>query len=243
MPSGPHSNVTAALSELERKLAELERELGAEPAAAAPPPAAAPRPVPPPAPAPAPATDPAPPAVADAAAPEPRVDELREEIADLVRIRNQLESAARELVAEYDRLVGRLQELQPAAATEAVDAPPVAPAPASAPPAGQPTAAGAAEDARTFQGALVVDAGPFTDITTLTAFEQALAGVPDAKEVHVRGFEASRALVNIRLVRPVALVAWLRERLPLSIAVREATVGRLVLDVAAVDAPDAGASH
>lgn len=238
MPSGPHSNVTASLSELERKLAELERELGAEPAAAAPPPATAPRPVPPPAPAPAPQP------VAETAPPEPRVDELREEIADLVRIRDQLERAAAELVAEYDRLVGRLQEMQPATETPEDDGP-VQPAPAAAPPAqpaGPPIPAGTAEDARALQGALVIDAGPFIDITTLTAFEQALAGVPDAREVYVRGFEASRALINIRLVRPVALVALLRERLPLSIAVREATVGRLVLDVTTPDTPDAGAS-
>jgi hypothetical protein len=228
MQSGPHSNVTASLSELERKLAELERELGADHGAAAPAPApAAPAPAPPavaPRPVPAPSAGREPEApIAPVASAAPRLADVRGEIADLLRIRDELESATRELVAEYDRLVSRLQGTQETVNEDAAAAPAGPGAPA--------------EDAPTFQGALVIDAGPFTDITTLTAFEQALAAVPGAKEVHVRGFEASRALINVRLVRPVALVPLLRASLPLDVVARDATVGRLVLDVAAVDAP------
>lgn len=100
MHSGPHSNVTASLSELERKLTDLERELGAAP------------------PEPQPASPPAPAPAEPDRGPEPRGAGVRDEISDLLRIRDQLESATRDLVAEYDRLVGRLREMEAAAGGE-----------------------------------------------------------------------------------------------------------------------------
>jgi len=283
MPSGPHPDVTASLTDLERKLVELERELGSVSSS----PGVAPPPLPSP---------PEPGAAAEGAdAPDdPRVDDLRGEIAELVRFRDQLEGAARDLVAEYDRLVGRLQSVETPAAPQAPPAPapyapppipvpahpsalgPPAAAPAPAPeqayapppqayapppqayapaappvPAGlphQPIAQAAPEpppapaapavspfDSMTFQGPLVVDAGPFAEITTLTAFEQGLATVPGASDVYVRSFEGSRALIDLRLAHPVALVQSLRERLGLPITAREATAGRLVVDVVTGD--------
>jgi ribonuclease E len=251
MPTGDTTDVTATLTDLERKLVDLERELGAV-AAGGP---ASPRPVA------SVSVGSVMPPVADAGL---RVEDLRGEIADLVRFRDQLEAAARELVTEYDRLVSRLRlpgagagaalersaaPTQPAAAVappmQAAPVPdplppavaagmghPPAPAPAPSPAIAQPPPApSGADEHRTFAGAVEVDAGPFGDIATLQAFEQALAGVDGAEDVYVKSFEGNRALIDVRLSNPVPLVRQLRERLSLPMITREARDDRVTVDV------------
>lgn len=219
-------DVTSTLSDLERKLVDLERELQSVASGPAPSPvnsggAAT-----------------APPAGAE---PAVRIDDLRGQISDLVRFRDQLEAAARDLVAEYDRLVGRLQAgdvpapsaASPAAPIAPAVAEPLAPEQAGAPlaPATPPVSGSGVDESTMFEGAVVVDAGPFTDITTLSAFEQAIARVPGAADVYVRSFEGDRALIDVRLAAPVALVQALRESAPLPMTPREAGDGRLVVDL------------
>jgi hypothetical protein len=249
MPTGEHPDVTSTLSDLERKLVDLERELNSVAGGTVAATASASS-------APLPAPD-------DTRDPTLRVEDLRGEIAGLVRFRDQLESAARELVTEYDRLVARLRvsgsdEAPPAAggpfapAPESAAAAEPAPATALGPPAathplppavaaglpGQAAAAAPAageHDELTFEGAVVIDAGPFTDITTLQSFEQSLTRVPGAADVYVRSFEGDRALVDVRLSNPVPLVHLLRNELPWSIIAREAGSGRLSIDVVAAD--------
>lgn len=251
MPPADNTDVTSTLTDLERKLVDLERELsgisgvasaGANPAF--------------------PAVLPTPADPAERRDATVRVEDLRGEIAGLVRFRDQLEAAARELVTEYDRLVNRLQTAEPPAAGGFPGGPsaPQAPAPAPQAPATAPAAPApgawmpaqppppaqgglpprsaaqpAAEDDVSFVGAVVVDAGPFTDITTLQAFEQGLGRVDGAEDVYVRSFEGDRALIDVRLSNPVPLVRLLREQLPLSIIAREAGEGRLMVDVVAAD--------
>jgi hypothetical protein len=225
-------DVTGTLSDLERKLVDLERELQSVASGA-------------PAPRPAAAGGVAAPA-APAVEPAVRIDDLRGQISDLVRFRDQLEAAARELVAEYDRLVERLQSGEaPAAPAPAAPAPapvsqpvaqpiaPSAPAADQAPPAaGAQLAPAGLDESTMFEGAVVVDAGPFNDITTLTTFEQAIGRVPGAEDVYVRSFEGLRALIDVRLSTPVALVQALRDSLPLPMTPREVHDGRLVVDLA-----------
>jgi hypothetical protein len=88
-------------------------------------------------------------------------------------------------------------------------------------------------------GPLVIDAGPFSDLATLAAFEQSLAGIGSAEDVAVRSFLGSRALIDVRLAQPVALIDELRRTTGLTVNPREASAGRLVLDVAAGN-PDVG---
>jgi hypothetical protein len=239
--------VTSTLTDLERKLVDLERELSVVAGPSSP--IASP-------------TLPAP-TTAETHGSALRVEDLRGEIADLVRFRDQLEAAARELVTEYDRLVGRLRGSdatpQPAAAPpppEPVAAPAMDPGPIGAVPAPSfespplppavaagipghepvaPAAEASADDEMTFVGAVVVDAGPFVDITTLQAFEQGLARVDGAEDVYVRSFEGNRALIDVRLSNPVPLVQLLRNQLPLPISTRDAGEGRLTVDVMAAD--------
>lgn len=251
MPTGDNTDVTSTLTDLERKLVDLERELGA---VAGPGSAVATPTLPPPTP-------------TETHGQALRVEDLRGEIADLVRFRDQLEAAARELVTEYDRLVERLRGTDaappmppsvppPDEAAVALDPGPIG-ATGTAPPAYDPgqlpaaVAAGipgqeppapaqaapapAPGDDMTFVGAVIVDAGPFSDITTLQAFEQGLARVDGAEDVYVRSFEGNRALIDVRLSNPVPLVSLLRNQLPLPINTREAGEGRLTVDVLAAD--------
>ena len=245
MTPGDKADVTSTLTDLERKLVDLERELadvaGGSPAAVSPR---------------------VPEAPAERRHAGLRVEDLRGEIADLVRFRDQLEAAAKELVSEYDRLVARLQTGDGGAASTATPGigagmtpePPAAPAPADTAPAA-PTAVPTPDlpaavraglpgqerpahpvptpnDTLSFVGHVVVDAGPFDDITTLQTFEQGLARVPGAEDVYVKSFEGNRALIDVQLSNPVPLVQLLREQLPLPIIPREAGEGRLTVDLA-----------
>jgi hypothetical protein len=109
---------------------------------------------------------------------------------------------------------------------------PVAPAPAPVTPSVPPTVS-AHEDAM-YEGAITLDAGPFTDIAALSTFEQALAHVPGAEDVYVSGFTGNRALVELRLSRPAALVREMRAVLPAAFTVTDAAANRLRLDVSAI---------
>lgn len=235
METGDPTDVTSTLTELERKLVDLERELSTV-AAGGPVPVVA-----------LPDTPPTP---AETHAAALRVEDLRGEIAGLVRFRDQLEAAATELVTEYDRLVSRLRA--GADAEPSASAPP-SPAPVAAPPepvADEPApalppavAAGLPGQVRTpeadagteYAGAVTIDAGPFTDIATLQAFEQALGRVEGATDVYVKSFEGNRALIDVRLSNPVHLVQQLRDQLSLPIKASETGANRLVVDVEATD--------
>jgi hypothetical protein len=228
-----HGDVSSTLSDLERKLKDLERELAVAGAPAAVP---APEAVPPgpetlhdvviPAPAPAPA--PAPGHVGDPAAVQLVADAqqslagLDHQLEGLVRFREQLERSTRELLDEYARLLDALQaprgaDVPAAPAPALVAAPPPVVAPAPVP----PTAVAA--DTVTFAGQVTVDAGPFTDIATLSAFEQALGDVSGTQDVYVRGFEGSRALIDLVLGEPVALGMELRRAAPVAFTITATT--------------------
>jgi hypothetical protein len=218
---GAHEDVTSTLTDLERKLVDLERELQTVAGEV-----------------------PAPIEIVDLVplAPDPpvpetevRIDDLRGQIAELVQFRAQLQSAAQELVDEFGRLVERLQGGEgavrvptraPQAAEPAIDA-------ADPPEGADAPQEGGEGAASTFDGEVVVDAGPFGDIATLSSFERALTEIPGAEDVYVRSFEGDRAVIDLRLQASVPLVEELKTRLSLPITVREARDGRLSVDVGA----------
>jgi hypothetical protein len=76
---------------------------------------------------------------------------------------------------------------------------------------------------------VVVDAGPFPDIATLGAFEQALGQVEGVEDAVVRSFEGNRATVDVALRAGVDLPAALRTQLPFAVEVEEAQGGGLTL--------------
>ena len=232
----------STLGELERKLRELEEELqapaptpaarpdGASPTAAWRTAAAPdPRTLTPAAEAPTPHAESPTAAVApsDPAAPASSVS-AQEQLDVLIRFRDELERSTRQLMAEYDRVLGSLGSPvsvgvpPPPRTSEAATPGPWRPAPA---------ALARKLDDVVLDGAITVDAGPFTNIAALSGFEQALAAVPGVREVHVRSFEGAAAIVDVTLARPVALGSELRRRSPVSCTVTAAHVGRLSLAV------------
>jgi hypothetical protein len=71
--------------------------------------------------------------------------------------------------------------------------------------------------------------GPFYDIGSLGAFERRLAGLPGVREASVRRFEASHAVVDVRLATPMALLRELRRTADCDFSVREIASGRVLL--------------
>ena len=69
-------------------------------------------------------------------------------------------------------------------------------------------------EGKLFDTAIELDAGPFGDLGSLTAFEQALAALPGVSEVYIRGFEAGRATIDLSLHAPAPLLEEMTERLP-----------------------------
>jgi hypothetical protein len=103
---------------------------------------------------------------------------------------------------------------------------------ASPPPAPAVTPEAAAAEAREnalFEGRVELGVGPFYDIASLGAFERRLASLPGVSEAAVRRFEASHAVVDVRLAAPVALVRELRRASGSDFSVREVASGRILL--------------
>jgi hypothetical protein len=65
---------------------------------------------------------------------------------------------------------------------------------------------------RAYEGAVTVEAGPFTDIEQLKRFEDTLASVPGVAEVEIRTLERDSALFDLFVSVPTALIAELRQR-------------------------------
>jgi hypothetical protein len=89
--------------------------------------------------------------------------------------------------------------------------------------------AGAVDQA--YLGAVTVDAGPFTDIGELSAFEQALARVPGVRDVYVRGFQGQRAIVDVDFGTPTYLVRELATVTTLPFVVNGADPTGLVVTI------------
>lgn len=249
----PDDDVATALSELERKLQDLEDELHGG-AHVAPDNEGLPGVAPP---APAPATNlpmetvgapVTPPDTSIAASAPNKVGSPTGQLAELVHFRDQLERSAREFLTEYERVLESLRATTDAALAAAYRGAP-APAPASLdavssasePPATTDTVADpwppaastayAGLDTTVLDGAIAVDAGPFSDIATLSGFEQALGSVPGVHDVHVRAFESSRALIDVTLGQPIALGTELRRTARVAFTITQADAGRLTVAV------------
>jgi len=248
-------DVATTLSELERKLKDLEDELHSvsplAPGSEGLPGVAPPAPVP--------AANLTPESVAapvalsgtsTAASASTEVGGPAGQLAELVRFREELERSAREFLAEYERVLGGLRAttdaaveaashrsgpVPPAATPDAVAAasPDSPAAPGTVAESWSPASSGAygGLDTTVLDGTIAVDAGPFSDIATLSGFEQALGSVPGVRDVHVRGFEGSRALIDLTLGQPVALGTELRRTARVAFTITQADAGRLTVAI------------
>jgi hypothetical protein len=138
-------------------------------------------------------------------------------LAELRRFRERLERFTRELLADYDAVLSRAMS---GVAGRVPPESPAAPQVPEAPPRPRE---------QLYEGRVELGVGPFYDIGSLGAFEQLVAGVPQVMEVSVRRFEASHAVVDVRLSSPVALVSELRRVLETDFSAREVAPGRIQL--------------
>ena len=238
----PDQDVATTLGELERKLKDLEDELHSVPRGAPDVeeiPGAAP---------PAPAvtasvaqrTVAAPAETGTVPGAPSEAGGLPGQLAELMHFRDELERSAREFLAEYERVLAGLRAatsqlgaapLPPAAPVAVSAAPPAAPDTVAEHWPTAPSAAYAGLDTTVLDGVIAVDAGPFSDIATLSGFEQALGSVPGVHDVHVRAFEGSRALIDVTLGQPVALGAELRRTARVAFTIAQADAGRLTVTI------------
>jgi len=214
-------DVSETLDALERKLRELESELGSS---ALDPPPAAPRVGAPP-----PAGD---------------LDDLARQIDDLSRFREQLHRIGRELEEEYARVIARLggpsaEREGPGPITRPGQGPgpitrdPSAPEGQGPGPSSEGQGPGPSSDPLVSVETVAVDAGPFADLAALGAFEEALAALPGVTGADVTGFEGRRAQFEVRLDRPVALADELAAAVPGAVARPIEAPDRLAIDLEA----------
>jgi hypothetical protein len=137
---------------------------------------------------------------------------LHRQLDELLAFRERLVRSTNELVDELSRVLIDLG----ADVGGAAAAPPPPPDPALT----------------VLSGPLVVEAGPFADLGTLAAFEQALAHTRGVAAVHVRALDSGHATIDVDLAGPVALAAELRAVAPVVFAVLEAREGRLAVSIA-----------
>ncbi len=65
---------------------------------------------------------------------------------------------------------------------------------------------------RSFEGTVVVEAGPFADVAQLSAFEDVLGAVPNVADVYIRTFEHNRAHFELSVVAATPLIVELQAR-------------------------------
>lgn len=189
------NGIRANLAEMERKLGELQQRVDP------PYPGAAPRPLLP--------------DVAATPAAQAQVVQVKQQIEDLLRVRELLRDSLRGAIGECERMLGQLDRGEGISSAQS-DAPDTAPA-------------GIALRPSVFQGSVSLRVGPLNDISQVDTLEIALLQVPGAEQVEVKEFSGRDAVAEIRLFQPVRLVEELHRVLPFSFEVTQGDAGSLTL--------------
>ena len=162
-----------------------------------------------------------------------RVEETSGQFNEIVRLKENLVGSMRRVVGEFDEALSRVQRGESLFARAVTQEPPPVP-PISPPPFEpwpEPSAQPPVHEEPLFQSHVELDVGPFPDFAALSAFEGSLAHLPRVDGVHVRRFANDRAVIELTLSEPTALLATMREHLPYELQVQSAGHARLVLDV------------
>ena len=172
--------------------------------------------------------------VADA---QDRITALRGELDELSKVREELVATANQLVNDYDRALQDATSAPvryPAAQSGAFQSPRFpTPGMGGYPPGARSLSMplSAPLEQTLLQGNVSIDAGLFIDLTTLSAFEQALRRVHGVLRVSTRGFAEGRALLDVQLAHPVALAYELRSLAPMPFTVTEASPTHLMVAI------------
>jgi hypothetical protein len=144
-----------------------------------------------------------------------RLEDASAHLERLVRLKDHLLHAMRSLAGDLDQGLVLSQRRDPTAGHDP-----------------EPSTSGDDGD-RPFEVRVELDAGPFADAVALSAFEQALAQLPEVEDVYVRRLDGDRARIEVMLTEPAPLLAAMRAALPYTIRVRSASRTALVVDVIA----------
>ena len=82
-----------------------------------------------------------------------------------------------------------------------------------------------------------LEAGPFEDLASLTAFERSVASLPHVAEVYVRRYESERATIELQLDEPSDLLHDISSQLPYIVQVESADARRLSVTLTPEVAP------
>jgi len=165
-----------------------------------------------------------------------RLEELQAQArGQATRIRMKALSEAVEVSRRVQDLAGRLgTDAGAAESGEAGAEPGFAKEPATA----MPTANGnrngnnpGVEPQEIFEGLVRVEIGPLGDFSQLVGFEDAAGQIEATSEISVERFSDGRATLSMRLNEPVELLRELEQRSPLEFHVRHTAGDNVVLDV------------
>jgi hypothetical protein len=180
--------------------------------------------------APAPVEPPVDPAAAAAAPAE--LEQLARQVEDLRGVKAELLAEVRALVSRFAQLADSAEADAPPAARPEPSAERTVTRPLPLPPVPLETGNGNGDgDGRVYVDRVDIDAGPFVDFSTLSAFERAVARLPEVDDVYVRRFASDRALIELHLRERSPLVNRLQSAVPGVLQVTAAEEGRISVDV------------
>jgi hypothetical protein len=166
-------------------------------------------------------------------------DDMRTQVEELLRLRDMLSATIRMVVRDFERVTAEVElgELTaPAAPAQPAPAAPSPPAASPSMPAPEPEADAPAPEqplprGNVFDRRVELEAGPFTDFASLSAFERAIAGLPKVEDVYVRRFQGDRAMIEVTLEEPAQLLDAMTEQLPYTLTVDHASGDRIAVSV------------
>lgn len=155
----------------------------------------------------------------------------RSQLEELRRLRESLNTAMRGIVSDFEGVIGAIDR---GPDVHLNDRPPEAqpprtlmqPVPAAARGTARPSASPSL-----FERQIELEAGPFSDFSSLSAFERSLGALPNVEDVYIRRFEGDRATIDVRLLEPAALLEEMNERMPYLLAVESAVSDRISVTV------------
>lgn len=163
-----------------------------------------------------------------------RVEDTGRHLDELLGLKQTMLDSVRAAVAEVQAVLARIERgrapAEPAAAQTVpaqVESPPQLPTLPVEPGAPEPG------DDIVFEQRVEIEAGPFGDFASLSAFERALARLPKVEDVYIRRFADETAAIEVTLSEPDVLLAHMRRMLPYDLAVEEADATRARLVVRA----------
>ncbi|HEV3071596.1 MAG TPA: hypothetical protein VGY76_09280 [Solirubrobacteraceae bacterium] len=150
-----------------------------------------------------------------------QVAQAKQQIEDLLRVREMLRDSLRGTIGECERMLGQLDRGEPVS--------PALGASGSGETLAGSAPAGIALRPSVFQGSVSLRVGPLNDISQVDTLEIALLQVPGAEQVEVKEFSGRDAVAEIRLFQPVRLVEELHRVLPFSFEVTHGDASSLTL--------------